>query len=63
MSYYSEPPPPREPDGSIKFLGMSGGILLLTIAMTIIAPFLLCFLCLGVGLVGSVIDPPATPTP
>lgn len=61
MNYY--PPPQRDP--GITFLGMSGGILFLTIAAVIITPILICLLCCGLGGLGVVwpVDPTVTPTP
>lgn len=61
MAY--NPPPQRDP--GMTFLGLSGGILMLVIALVIVAPILCCFGMVAVGLFGAAVDPgpSISPTP
>lgn len=55
-----QPVPP--PSDGRKFLNMSGGVLALVIAVVLIAPILLCFGCLAMGILGMAANPyPTTP--
>lgn len=56
-----QPQPP--PNDGRKFLNLSAGMLALVIAVVILAPILLCFGCLAMGILGMAAHPYPMPTP
>ena len=58
---HQNPVPPKR-DPGLTFLGMSGGILMLVIALVILFPILCCVGMMVMGIVGSAVSPEPTPS-
>lgn len=56
-------PAPAKANPGLTFLGMSGGVLFLVLALVLLLPMVCCGVLCLMGAFGAAVDPSPTPTP